>query len=62
MNKKTILLILLLLFLAGCVQFDFDEAALERSIFGEPLTHQPAEAGQDMRLNEAEDTALYPVW
>ncbi|MCA9955989.1 MAG: hypothetical protein H6657_20795 [Ardenticatenaceae bacterium] len=53
MNVKPILLILLLL-LAGCVQFDFDKAALERAIFGEPLTHQPEGAGQEAQMNEVE--------
>ncbi len=41
MNKKPTFLILLL-FLAACVQFNFDEAALEESIFGQPLSNQVA--------------------
>ena len=39
MKTKFIIFILILL-MAGCVQFDFDEEALETSIFGEPLLNR----------------------
>ncbi|MCA9921076.1 MAG: hypothetical protein KC421_01825 [Anaerolineales bacterium] len=40
MKTKPIFLILLLLLLPACAQFNFDEAALEESIFGEPISNR----------------------
>lgn len=40
MKFKPILLVLMLILLVGCVQFDYDKKALEKSIFGKPLPNR----------------------
>lgn len=68
MKVKISLLSLILLLITGCTQFNFDEAALEESIFGETLSNQVAvhdhDAHQDSghahedAHNQAEETAV----
>lgn len=40
MKFKPILLVLMLFLLVGCVQFDYDTKALEKSMFGKPLPNR----------------------
>ena len=51
MNVKSRLLILLLL-MPTCVQFEFDKAALEESIFGQLLSNQSAVHDHDAHDHE----------
>ena len=55
MNRKPILLILLVLLLAACGSFEFDKAALEESIFGEPVSNQVAVHDEAAHDHAADD-------